>query len=558
MCGIYARIEARVGHDLPRAATWEVIDTLARLAHRGPDAGGWAYADVEWAATELAMSRLKIVDQSDLAVPYHFKHLGVTLAFNGEIYNWRDLRNELPGPWETECDAEVVAAAWREWGAGCLDRFNGMWGLVLVDERTDVIFIARDRAGEKPLYYAHYKGVLYVTSEIKAFPFTLVPQPCADVEALEFDFGRQTPFEQVSSLTPGAYIMLEEPSDVMACVNRPPQQWWTLPDPVEGCDSRRTVTSYVDELETLLVDAIRLRRISQRPIALQLSGGLDSAIIQAVAGCEDTYCVTFPDVDNLSMAKLAAPGDSVTPVEFTYEEMIEALPEIAYYLDTPATWTACCQWFMNKQAAADGNVVILSGEGADELFGGYARYRILFWFNALQSDPYLAEYGPLIARALGKTLVDIPTNILDRSRGTHFDHVKKVLNQYSQNSWSLVDQMSHVDFYTTMQVLLRMADRMAMAFSIENRSPFFDYRVMEFASRVPVHLKVGQYGSKPLLRRVAERLGVDSLIIKERTKRGLALPQSWGSDGSWDRRWFAELMNDACYKAVKRMNRSCV
>jgi len=551
MCGIYARIETRTDDDWHRANGQELTPILGWLEHRGPDAKGWEFADIEWAFVELAMTRLKIVDQSNLTVPYHFERLGVTLAFNGEIYNWRELRAELSGPWETECDAEVVASAWRKWGVGCLEHFNGMWGLVLVDTRSDVIFIARDRAGEKPLYYANRNGVVHVSSEIKAFPFELEPEPCADADTLEFDFGASTPFKGIKSLEPGTYIELTKPDDVTSCGV---QTWWALPHPPSTHDLRRTIASYTDELEALIVDAVRLRRVSQRPIALQLSGGLDSAIIQTIAGCEALYCVTFPDIDSLSMARLAAPNDSVKPIEFTRKEMIDALPEIAYYLDTPATWTACCQWFMNKQAADDGNVVILSGEGADELFGGYSRYRVLFWLGEMMHDAQLTNYGPLMTRSLGGALNKVAIRMLDRSHGQQAGHAARLMRRYSCENWSLIDQMCHVDFYTTMQVLLRMADRMAMAFSIENRSPFFDYRVMEFASALPVHLKVDRYGSKLLLRRVAERLGVNSLIINESSKKGLAIPQSWGPDESRDRKWFVKLMDDAWQQATKRMD----
>lgn len=507
------------------------------MRHRGPDAQGVLRVTLPGASVTLGMSRLKIVDQSDITVPYDFReNLGVVLAFNGEIYNWMGLRGVLDhvphGGWKTRCDAEVVAAAWRHRGPDCLDRFNGMFGLILVDVWEPCVFVARDRAGEKPLYRAVRGDIVYYASEIKALPVALTESTCPDADALEFDCAGPTMFADVEAVPPGCCSVHGHGENDL-------RTWWTLPDhEIESMEEKQAV----DTLTDLLTDAVRIRHVAEVPVAVQLSGGLDSAIVQTVCQSERLYCVTFPEADNASKAKNAAQGRNAVPITFDRNDLVAALPSVAWHLDTPATWTAVCQWFMNKKIAADGAKIVLSGEGADELLGGYTRYRILHWLERALSDPVLSGYLPLFERSVG-TPDEILGKMLDRGSTPESRAHARALVEEHGGSGGLIDRMAGTDFYTTMQVLLRMADRMASAFGLENRSPFFDYRVMEFAATIPARLKVTDHESKAVLRRVAERLGVHPAIVRERTKRGLYVPRSWGEGGSaWDRKWFVKLM----------------
>lgn len=550
MCGFVATLTPR---------------SIGRLAHRGPDGSGAVVEHLPWANVSLEMTRLAIVDRRKLQVPFDFrKSCGVVLAFNGEVYNWRQLRDELSDgtPWETDCDAEVVARAWRRWGVKMLDRLNGMWGLVLVDEREQVVFVARDRAGEKPLYYAPLGIGWSFASEIKALPVLLEEASCRDLETLEFDCLENTPFKGVKCLGPGQYMLLSSVVDLEA-----PKidTWWMLPS--KCIDESMSWESAVDQVEALLVDAIKLRAVSEVPVAVQLSGGLDSAIVQAVVKSERLYTVTFPydGVDNLKLACLAAGGREPVAIEFTRDALEEVLPRVAYHLDTPATWTAVCQWFMDKKIAEDGGVIVLSGEGADELFLGYSRYRLLWWYERMRSDPNLKAYHPLIQSMHG-TGFDIIARMLNRGGPAAHPYARELVGRFS-GCWDNVNNVdlclsaARVDFYTTMQVLLRMADRMAAAHSLENRSPFFDYRLMELSQRLPLHWKIHDYESKSVLRKVAERLGVPKAIVEDKTKRGLFVPASWwksewrtpGERGVWDRHVFAGMMRDAWRKAFGLM-----
>ena len=535
-----------------------MAQNLLDLHHRGPDASGTVLADVEWGHVACGMARLKIVDQSDLTVPLVFDHLGVTVAYNGEVYNWQELRAELSDgtPWATQCDVEVIARAWRKWGPEMLWRFNGMWGLVLIDTRKNEVFIARDRAGEKPVYLSHVDGVLHVASEIKALGVPLVEQSCVETDTLEYDCLSGTPFKDVYALPPAHYLHLTD--GVCADPQWRWQPWWELPRDADKADDRWDL---VDELAALLRDSITLRSNAEVPVAVMLSGGLDSSIIQAVARSQNLYCVDFPgQIDNLSFAQQAAQGRTVRPVTFGYQDLIEALPQIAWHLDTPATWTAVCQWFMAQHMGRDGIKVVLSGEGADELFCGYARHRVLWHLDQARQDPLLASYGPTLDYLVGGH-TQVLGKLLDRSGGARLPHAQTLVERYGISDGGLAESMASVEFHTTMQVLLRMADRMTAAASIENRSPFLDYRVMEWAARLPAEHKIDAQWTKAILRDVAETLGVPATITRNPQKRGLAVPwQAWagsegGDRGAWDRKRFASMMRTAwrdAFFALKR------
>jgi len=550
MCGIYTRMTLRRRDNSDSDAR----DALEELEHRGPHAFGVREVKLPWVEATLGMVRLKVVDQSDLPVPYDFRStLGVLLAYNGEVYNWRELRAEISDAvqWTTQCDAEVVAAAWRLWGVKSLDRLNGMWGFVLVDVLDGVVFAARDRAGEKPLYWRLDDEAISFASEAKAlvaYGGELLRDSCPDVDVFEFSMSECTPFEEVNSIDPGCYMLLQSEGDVLSPdVDR----WWELPEhsPID-----MSLEELTRELTPLIADAISIRYVSEVPVAIQLSGGLDSAIIQAVVNSDRLYCVDFAreGIDNLSAARLASQGNPVVPVSFTREDMMAALPAISWHLDFPATWSACCQWFMNARIAHDGNIVVLSGEGADELFGGYTRYRVLRALRVLaESDPHLAGYEELVGRTIGPWN-DVMARMLNRGgRKTHEEAVYYVQTLSAKTTGSPETKMARVDFYTTMQVLLRMADRMSSAFSLEGRAPFLDYRIMELSAQIPEKFKVSPVSSKLALRSVAMELGVDKSIIHERTKVGLTIPKSWSPQGTWDRGWFKEEMHKAWIQAFR-------
>ena len=521
-----------------------------RIQHRGPDAQGFWVGDLSWAKVALGQARLAIVDQRSLMVPYIYPSLGVVLAYNGEIYNWGELREELADgtPWESRCDAEVLARAWRRWGLACLDRFNGMFAFCLVDIESGVVLLARDRAGEKPLYWATRQGHLYFSSEIKGLACgPLEEVECLDMEVFEFDCLEATPFKDVNALLPGHYIQLTGGTKAPE-----PKCWWQPPRDVDMSMGWEEACA---KTEALLVSSIRMRAQATVPVTAYVSGGLDSAIIQAVARLDHVFSY------GSECPKFDAAGDAaVTVTMFDKDAAIRALPRIAWHLDTPATWSALAHWFLAKDTREHGFKVVLSGEGADELFGGYTRYRILWWVDQMRDDPNLARYGSLLDHMLAydsdSSGDGFLVRMLDRSvtdtweaRERLENHTQAIIDRFGGNGRPMTPDMLRLDWHTTMQVLLRMADRMTMAHGIENRSPFFDHRLVEHAFRMPLKHKIDATSSKRVLREVARRLGVDTRIVDDKDKRGLSVPwNSWvgrrsaGSRGLYDRRAFADTM----------------
>lgn len=534
MCGL-------VGAAGPHGSVFPDMLRTRVLAHRGPDAIGEFAVRLPWGDVRLGGTRLGIVDaRREVPVPFKVGYDPAVLAFVGEVYNHAELRLELSDgvPWASRCDTEAVLRAWRRWGPGMLDRMNGMWGLALADPARGELFLARDPKGAKPLYYAWHRDVLHFASEVKALGVPLSEGPCPDADVLEFDCGRQTPFAGVYALQPGEYLLVRGQQVVHhAYFSLPPSD----PDP------RLTFDAAAEELTALVKSAIEIRFPAECSCALLLSGGLDSAIIQAVLQlpAERLYTVTFPEQDVLSEAEAASLGEGVTPVTFTLNDVEEVLPRVMYHLDTPATWTAVCQWFVCEQMGKDGHRVVLSGEGADELLLGYTRYRLLYWLDRMAGDPHCTGYEPAMQNLHGTDRIGLLARVLDRSGGQALEHARSLCQAHSLAT-SLVEDMARIDYHTTMQVLLRMADRMAAAFSMEGRAPFLDPRIIAFSQKLPVAFRVNEHESKAVLRQVARRLGVPAPITEERTKRGFCLPwNQWSRAGEgtlrgvWDRGAYA-------------------
>jgi asparagine synthase (glutamine-hydrolysing) len=295
-----------------------------------------------------------------------------------------------------------------------------------------------------------------------------------------------------------------------------------------------------------------------------VSGGLDSAIIQAVAKADEVTCCHFVQdgIDTMPLALEGAQGAKIHAVTFGKEDVYKDLVAIAYHLDTPATWSALGHWFMAAENAKYGNKVVLTGEGADELFAGYTRYRILHHIDQAKLDPQLETYAPMFDYLIGSRN-DILAKLLDRSsNGVARGHAKKLVEEYAGTPQqtrlgaNLVPAMCRLDWHTTMQVLLRMADTMMSAFSLENRSPFLDYRLIELAMKMPNRHKIDHYSSKKVLREVAKRLGVSDAIVNCKDKKGLIVPWNvWhdeaGARGKYDRTDFADAMRAAWRQAWK-------
>jgi asparagine synthase (glutamine-hydrolysing) len=377
---------------------------LLTMQHRAPDGYGWL-GDKKFT---IGMGRLAIIDLiSDGLCPYREDEY--ILAFNGEIYNYKEIRRELQDlGWifRTESDQEVLLKSYRQWGAKCLDKFNGMWAFAIYDGKT--IFLARDLAGEKPLYYSN-----------KPFAFA------SEAKALKW---------KCEEFPPASYGIYDFKTLKI-------QKWWEFkPRPIDP----RTA---LEELDFLIEDSMRLRLRSDVPMGLYYSNGIDSSLLATYADFEHKY--TYVDGDYK-------------------DEFLKTIPKIVWHLDYPSTsFSPFGQWKLAELASKDVRVVV-TGEGADELFGGYVRY--------------------------------IPTALAYEGRKRFPSYQAMFASKYKD-----VNEQGWEEFQGNLRLLLRQNDRMASAFGLENRTPFLDRRIIEFAFSLPPEMKIRGFETKTLLRRLLER-----------------------------------------------------
>ena len=397
----------------------EVKAMLKKMEHRAPDGG----KIIDEGGFYVGNERLAIIDliSKDLSP---FKGGSHILAFNGEIYNYLELRKILEKKghiFRTTSDTEVLSKAFEQWGLDCLDKLNGMFAFAILDKNR--IILARDIAGEKPLYYRK-----------KPFSFA------SEAKALNWDCYELPP----------AHYLIYDFSDKNITLGK----WWDF-KPREIY-----LPNAEEELEYLLKDSVRLRTRSDVPYGLYLSGGIDSALIATFHKFEHTF--TYKDEN------------------YTEKDFNKVFEKITTHLDFPvSSFSSFGLWKLAEEASKKVKVV-LSGEGADELFGGYVRYLPnALYEQALKRFPSYVSMFP----------------------------VKKNLNQWC---WE--------EFNGNLRELLRMGDRMASAFGIENRCPFLDRRIIEFAFSIPPELKIRGFDTKYLLRKILKRRNPN---YKFEEKRGL-------------------------------------
>jgi len=548
MCAIAGIIAKQPGRQLAPGRIEEII--LAQK-HRGPDDTGYYKVD----NVHLAMARLRIIDVTSgglAPVVNHDPRGDQVLLYNGEIYNYIELRDELKAlghSFRTDCDSEVLLTSYRQWGQGCLDKLNGMFAFVIVDFANDLLFAARDRAGEKPLYYHESSDEFIFASEIKGI-LTQIPRPELNITdeyaAFEYMSGEATLFAGVKCLPPGHKLLCRGIDQGLK--GKRLSEYWNVIDNVYEIDSLKAL----DRFDELLNDSVRLRRRADVPMALYLSGGLDSGLLAYIARPALCYSCHFPygeKYDELAYAREIA-ADIKTEhivVEPTREDFEQSLPSIMYHLDMPVGSFSMFPLFMLARRAAERVKIVMSGEGADELFAGYARYLILVREQELYEVPELRLYKPLLSGYLGSTL-DRFSRLLNRG-SVPDDAVKSVIARHFEEFENLVHAMGYTEFKSLLVSLLQMEDRSAAAFGLENRSPFLDHRLIELAFSIPPDMKIRGYTLKWILRQVAARY-LPKKVLDRRDKMGLVFPVNlwfnWsGRRGEFDRRSYNEL----CMKA---------
>jgi len=563
MCGIAGFVEFS-GHqrDAAAARIKRMTDTIA---HRGPDGEGY-YVD-DFAA--LGHRRLAIIDVAGGMQPMGLLDGSIQVVFNGEIYNFLELRTELESVghrFNTRSDTEVILAAYLQWGDRCVKRLHGMFAFAIWDSRSKELFLARDRVGKKPIYYCRSGSVIAFASELKAICAGGLCRQEIDAEALDCYFclgyipAPRTIYREVRKLQAARTL-------TASASRQAEQHYWDL----SFANVRmRKLSDAVDELECIFDSAVRQRLMSEVPLGAFLSGGLDSSLVVAsMARCMDRPVITnsigFEDADfnELVAARHIATHLSTNHQEFIVQPQVASvLEKIAWHLDEPlADSSALSTWYVCEMTRRNVTVA-LSGDGGDEGFGGYTfRYvphllesQIRALLPAWLRAPLFGALGrawpnsaklpkPMRVKSIFENLAvgnaeafyrDLvwlrhdtrqrifAPDFMDGLKG--FTPAETVQPTYSRSDTSDAlarSQFTDIHVYMTDDVLVKV-DRMSMAHGLEVRSPLLDHRILEFAATLPSHIKLnGGKGKLPLRVLAQRRLPMQIVGLP---KRGFSIP----------------------------------
>jgi|CXWL01.1.fsa_nt_gi asparagine synthase (glutamine-hydrolysing) len=540
MCGILGGINTRFDEQ-----------SLERLAHRGPDQQAlWSEATRGGWQVTLGQTRLNVVDRNDIDLPVRIGDAAI--VFNGQVYNHPELRAELAGlghTFSTQTDTEVVLAAYLEWGVDCLTRFNGMFALAIWD--GEKLFCARDRMGKKPFFYRCRNRGIEFASEIKAFDkLEFTTHELFDL--FEFCFNEHTLYRGILSLRPGQYLIYDPEQD--ACRTR---QWWDIEQ--NGRERVADEKQAVGEFIELLEDAVRLRMRADTPVTLFLAGGLDSSLIAKLSGVKQAFTCQFDEfrstineeayVTDLA-DRLGIQSQMVRP---TREQFLRDLASVSYHLEMPTgSFSAFAIYRLARAAKECGYKVALSGEGSDELFAGYARNELLVEEDGKNGSAKHRHYAAMLERYRGSDF-DRFCRMASRSGLVGAGLIKMHLADLWSARRSTLENIAYIESRVFMQPLLQMADRMCMAHGVENRCPFLDHRLVEFAFSLDDSLRYRDGIGKWIVHRAAEKLlPKGSLVLQRPVKDGLPTPANLWLHGthSFDRKHWNALMTAECIRSL--------
>lgn len=561
MCGIVGIIGYH--YDDLETVTISMRDSFP---YRGPDDCG-VWNDTS-SGIGLGHRRLSIIDTSSAGhQPMFDVQQELVIVFNGEIYNYIELRQELEGKgyqFHSKTDTEVILASYREWGVHCLDRFNGMWAFAIWNTTTRRLFLARDRLGIKPLYYYRANnGTLYFASEVKAILTALKNIPAINTHLIDaymsFGYipGEDTLFQGIKRLMPAHYIVFDGERFDMS-------RYWEIAyqhQPDRGFDF------YVNRAQELLENAIKLRLRSDVPLGIFLSGGLDSSTVvgllaHSVPEQLKTFSVAYDfgsQYNETKYARMIAEQFQTDHHEFwiSPQEFQEFIPNYMWLMDEPVTESAAISLYFISRLAKEHVTVVLSGEGSDEAFAGYDFYRYMLALQRVRSIlgeragkmllrfgrsmfpgwPKLHKYLTLCSSPVeqaykgistyeegykGRLYTDNFSQFVQYQARDHIDHVLGEFFAPTRHSDTL-SRMLYFDLNTWLvDDLLIKADRMSMAASLELRVPFLDHTLMEFAATIPSKYKIHGKLNKYLLKKMMEPILPSEVIYRK--KMGFPTP----------------------------------
>lgn len=564
MCGIAGFVAN--GELPPVAERMVVLDRMCRsLTHRGPDDQGMMVEG----PVSLGMCRLSIIDLAGGHQPISNEDGSVTIVFNGEIYNYRELQEELQArghSFQTNSDTETIVHAYEEFGEACVDRLRGMFAFAIWDERQNKIFIARDRVGKKPLYYTvTSQGTFVFGSELKALLAHAEVSREINPEALDayLTLGYVPDplciFRDCHKLPPGHHLSFRQGQVTL-------KQYWDFRFERNETASRNA-EDYLEELRVLLDEAVRIRLISDVPLGAFLSGGVDSSAVVGLMARHTrqpvkTFSIGFHEdsYDELKFARVAARHFGTDHHEFIVTpDICKVVDELAWHFDEPFADPSALPTYMVSKLAREHVTVALSGDGGDELFAGYTRYGI---------DQRRAPFGR-VPRVLRESLLrplsqQLPHAAWGRNylHNVSLDAADRFLDSVSVftgltkralyapefrthlqgeglstasfrflagrvRSGDPLDVLLYLDSKTYLPGdILTKVDRMSMAVSLEARTPLLDHKLIEFVARIPASLKLRGGETKHIFKRAIEDFVPREIL--HRAKQGFGVPiQQW-------------------------------
>jgi asparagine synthase (glutamine-hydrolysing) len=567
MCGICGKLNfdrnaAGVEPSLIRAM-------METIRHRGPDDDGLYVAP----GVGLGHLRLSIIDLGSGHQPLSNEDGTIWIVFNGEIYNYRELRAFLVGKghvFKTQTDTEVIVHLYEELGPQCLKKLRGMFAFGLWDEKKKALFLARDRVGIKPLYYALTDKTIVFASEIKA----ILADPAINRELapeiidrfLSFLYvpGEETLLKGICKLAPGNYLLLKDGKAEI-------RQYWDLQ--FRKPSERPSLKDAENELSNLLAEAVELHMIADVPVGVLLSGGVDStAVLSCAAERTDkeisSFTVGFSDpgiADERPYASLASEtcGSSHHEMTISANDFAEFLPRYVWHMEEPVCEPPAIALYYVSKLARNYVKVLLSGEGGDEAFAGYNNYRSIIWLerlkhvwpaangaaswglsqiNSLVHSARVAKYAPLVNATFPDyyySRTSTPYRYSGNGIGELYsaDFVKSIDKEYTVEpirrlfstvkNQNVLDQMLYIDTKTWLpDDLLIKADKMTMANSLELRVPLLDHKLLEFAASLPPDYKLNGFTLKYIWKRALSKR-VPGRILNRR-KAGFPVPyESW-------------------------------
>ena len=566
------------------------------ISHRGPEGyGTWVNGNK---TAGLVHRRLAIIDLSDQAAQPMHGHGELTISYNGEIYNYKELRKEAEEEgirFSSQSDTETILATYSQFGVDAAEHLRGMFAYALWDEKKNRLVLSRDRFGIKPLYYAVVDNLFVFASEAKALlPF--LPSISTNSDALaeyltfQYSISNKTLFEGIDQVMPGHSIVIENGAISI-------EKYWDIQYEV---DYSWTLTSAEEALRELLTNSLDVHLRSDVEVGIYLSGGVDSTLIATLAAGKTEFggkgfhgrFTDYPGYDESSYAKIASDsfnGD-LGVIDISASDFREYIRKVIYHLDFPVAGPGSFPQYMVSKLAGQHVKVVLGGQGADEIFGGYARYLVAYFEQCIKAAidgtykngnyvvtiesiipnlGILREYTPLIKEfwkdGLFGPLDQRFLRLIDRSidmqeeiswkeldvQGVYGRFYEIFNNRSNVAKEAYFDSMTHFEFKTLLPALLHVEDRMSMAHGVESRVPFLDHPLIEFAATVPADIKFKNGQLKHLLKN-AFSTELPPEILGRKDKMGFPVPL---------KEWFASELNEfvlEIFASMKAKNRDFV